>query len=104
MVVYKKLVRDKIPDIIKASGSTPITRILNNDEYLEALKNKLVEEASEARDNPVVEELADIKEVVMAISKVKGYTEVEIEQARLAKYEKRGGFDKRIFLESTDEK
>jgi predicted house-cleaning noncanonical NTP pyrophosphatase (MazG superfamily) len=103
MTVYKKLVRDKIPDIIKASGSTPITRILSDEEYLEALRNKLVEEASEARDNPVIEELADIKEVIMTISKVKGYTAEEIEQARLAKSKKRGGFDKRIFLVSTDE-
>jgi predicted house-cleaning noncanonical NTP pyrophosphatase (MazG superfamily) len=103
MTIYKKLVRDKIPDIIKASGSTPVTRTLNDEEYLDALRKKLVEEASEARDNPIVEELADIKEVIMTISKVKGYTAEEIEEARLAKFKKRGGFDKRIFLESTDD-
>lgn len=41
--IYNKLVRDKIPNIIKNNGGEPYTRILSNDEYIENLKKKLIE-------------------------------------------------------------
>ena len=31
--MYKKLVRDKIPEIIKGNNQNPITRILSDEEY-----------------------------------------------------------------------
>ena len=39
--VYKKLVRDKIPEIIEAEGKVATTKILSKTEYLEALIEKL---------------------------------------------------------------
>ncbi len=103
MKKYNKLVRDNIPKIIIANGSTPKTRSLDDKEYLTALCNKLVEEAMEARDNPVIEELADLLEVIMAIAKNIGYSFQQIEKVREKKKKLRGGFDKRIFLEETNE-
>ena len=44
MIEYQKLVRDKIPQIIRNSGSMPITRVLDDAEYLSCLENKLDEE------------------------------------------------------------
>ena len=44
-VVYNKLVRDLIPDIIAANGNQPSTRVLEHDSYQGALRSKLVEEA-----------------------------------------------------------
>lgn len=41
--IYNKLVRDNIPDIITSNKETPVTRILNEDEYKKALEEKLVE-------------------------------------------------------------
>ena len=38
-----KLVRDKIPEIIEAGGATPLTRILETEEYLACLEAKLDE-------------------------------------------------------------
>jgi predicted house-cleaning noncanonical NTP pyrophosphatase (MazG superfamily) len=103
MKKYSKLVRDKIPEIILSSGSIPITRILSDEEYLKALCDKLIEEANEAKDNPVVEELADLLEVIIAVGQYMGYSMSQIEEARIAKKKLRGGFEKRVFLESTDE-
>ena len=92
-----KLVRDKIPEIIEASGATPLTRILETEEYLSCLEAKLDEEVSEYHESEQVEELADILEVVYALAEAQGYSRQQL----LAVYEKknaaRGGFEKRIY-------
>ena len=44
MPIYNKLVRDKIPQIIKASGKSPTTKILNEKEYITELRKKSQEE------------------------------------------------------------
>ena len=62
-----KLVRDNIPDIIRADGKTPVTRILNQEEYLNELDRKLQEEVAEYQADKSMEELADILEVLSAI-------------------------------------
>lgn len=103
MTEFNKLVRDKIPEIIIANGETPQFHILENDsEYLQALLKKDVEEGLELAQDPNLEELADKLEVLYAIAKVRGYTPAQIEQTRADKAAKRGGFEKRIFLESTE--
>ena len=65
--IYNKLVRDNIPSIIKGNGATPITRILNEEEYKKELEKKLYEEYNEvleASGEDRVEELADMIEVI----------------------------------------
>ena len=61
--LYNKLVRDKIPNIIKNNGGEPYTRILSNDEYIENLKKKLIEECNEVvsakAKEDTLEELAE---------------------------------------------
>ena len=47
MKTYYKLIRDKIPEIIQADGKTCITRILSDEEYVDALEKKLNEEVAE---------------------------------------------------------
>lgn len=103
MKIHNKLVRDKIPEICKASGETPRTRIIEDDDaYIAALCEKLGEEAHEVKDNPSLEELADTLEVVYGIAKAISYTPEQIEAARSRKAEERGGFEHRIFLISTE--
>jgi len=96
---YNKLVRDKIPEIIKSKGETPIYRVLTSSEYLSALNQKLQEEVSEYLDDNCLEELSDILEVAFAIAAVKGYTPEELAQARDAKNNRNGAFNKKFFLE-----
>ena len=103
MKKYNKLVRDRIPEIIRSNGNTPRYRVIESDaEYLQALLKKDIEESAELRDNPSLEELADKLEILNAIGKALGYNPHEIELARAKKAKENGGFDARIFLESTD--
>lgn len=104
MKVYNKLVRDKIPEIIAAdNGKTCVTRIMEDDEYLETLNTKMQEELKEYLESGDVEELADLEEVLRAILDVKHVSYKEFEDVRNAKVEKRGAFKKKIFLVSVDD-
>ena len=103
MPVYNKLVRDKIPEIIKNSGKKAITTVLNEEEYLTELDRKLNEECAEYQQDKSIEELADMLEVIYAITVARGYSVGELEQVRREKAEKRGGFNGRIFLKEVIE-
>ncbi len=104
MKVYNKLVRDKIPEVISAdNGKTCVTRIMEDNEYLQTLNTKMQEELKEYLESGDVEELADLEEVLRAILDVKDVSYEEFEKIRNAKVEKRGAFKKKIFLESVSE-
>lgn len=92
-----KLVRDKVPDVIRAEGLVPVIRVAGPEEYAVRLRDKLREETEEflaSRDDP--EELADILEVLHALARQIGVTPEEVEELRAAKAAKRGGFNDRV--------
>jgi len=101
-VIHNKLVRDKIPEIIEAAGKAPACRILSEDEYIQELERKLVEECNEYLEDKTIEELADVMEVLYAITEARGYSVEQLENVRAEKADKRGGFKKRIYLEKVD--
>jgi predicted house-cleaning noncanonical NTP pyrophosphatase (MazG superfamily) len=104
-VSYGKLVRDEIPAIIESNGDVPITRILRDDEYIDALYAKIHEETNELADAASEEklsELADVFEVLLATAVALGFTQDDLEKASLDKRAKRGGFAKKIWLERTE--
>lgn len=103
MTIHRKLVRDKIPQIIRQSGRTCRTRSLSAEEYIAALDAKLQEELNEYLADGDLEELADLLEVMMAAAKARGHDFSEVEAIRREKTAKRGGFDQRLFLESVTE-
>ena len=98
-----KLVRDKIPAMIKKSGEKPQIRILEEAEYRRCLEAKLDEEVAEFHAEQNVEELADILEVVLALTKADGRSENELFAICRAKRDARGGFDDKILLLQVDE-
>lgn len=102
MKEYNKLVRDKIIDIIEADGRKAEYRILDNVEFRNELNKKLQEEVHEYLEDNNVEELADIVEVIYGILNSMDVSIDDFEKIRLAKKEKRGAFDKKIFLEKSE--
>jgi predicted house-cleaning noncanonical NTP pyrophosphatase (MazG superfamily) len=99
IVRYNKLVRDWIPDIIKAEGSIPKTHRATTKEYANKLDRKLKEETDEYLKSGKLAELADILEVVYAISALKKTGIRKLETMRKKKAAARGTFRKRIVLE-----
>lgn len=98
-IVYDKLVRDRIPEIVARDGKRAVTRVAGMAEHGTRLAAKLVEEAGEFRERPCVDELADVMECVVALCGHHGFTLGQVEAARVAKRAARGGFDGRIVLE-----
>lgn len=99
-----KLVRDRIPEIMLASGLAPRTRIARPEERLSWLLAKLREETAEVVDAPSIEECADVMEVVIAIAGELGYAEAQLRQVAAEKAEQRGKFGGGILLESGEDK
>lgn len=98
MKIYNKLVRDKIPEIISNdNGCVPKFRIMEDEEYLNALNVKLKEELNEYLNSGDVEELADLEEVLRAILDVKNVLYNDFEIIRLNKVKKRGAFKNKYF-------
>lgn len=96
-MMYQKLVRDNIPAIIEKNGETCVRRTLSDKEYEDALTNKLQEEVAE-----LLEEMADVMEVLYAMGKTRAVSKREIEQVRSQKASEKGAFSKKIFLVSTE--
>ncbi|WP_323372132.1 nucleoside triphosphate pyrophosphohydrolase [Streptomyces katsurahamanus] len=96
---YGKLVRDRVPQIIREDGAEPVTYIAGPEEYRNRLREKLGEEVAEfleADDSTAPEELADVLEVVQALAAVLGIDAGQLEKIREAKASERGGFADRI--------
>lgn len=108
MPIYNKLVRDNILEIIKAEGLSYNSRILTPDELLVEVKAKMIEEAHEFMEaiekKDAVEELADILELIHASLGAYGVGYEELEAIRMQKREKRGGFDRAIYLIDVEDK
>ena len=97
-IKYNKLVRDRIPEIIEASGKNCVAEILSDEDYLCMIDAKLDEELAEYHKDQNIEELADLIEVIYAATKARGYTLEQLETVRAEKAAKRGVFQKKLLL------
>lgn len=95
----KKLVRDKIPVILRTHGKRCVMHVADDAEYSAALRAKLQEEVAEFLADNTVEELADIVEVIRAIAAHEFGGWYRIETLREKKEEERGGFSERIIVD-----
>lgn len=103
MTMPGKLVRDRIPEIVRASGRSPLVRQLGDDERLPALLDKLQEEVDELRAATTVEdrteEMADVLEVLGAIATELGLAWLTVEATAATKRDERGGFQDGLWME-----
>ncbi|MEF9992716.1 MAG: nucleoside triphosphate pyrophosphohydrolase [Romboutsia sp.] len=100
MKVYDKLVRDRIPEIIEASGKRCEIEVVSDEVTLEYLYKKLGEEVSELLEDKNLEEIADCLEVLFGIACKMGYSEEDVLKKRDDKNFKNGGFKEGIILKS----
>ena len=105
--VYNKLVRDNIPSIIISNGGKPYTRILDDKDYKDELEKKLLEEYNEVinttNQEERIEELADMLEIIETLANVEGKELKDVIETAKNKKLKKGGFDKKIYLEKVIE-
>lgn len=108
MPVYNKLVRDKILEIIEIDGLAYNATVLKPEEHLTEIKAKLYEEVKEfdetTNKQDAIEEMADVLELLHAALKVYGADFEELEAVRVKKKQKRGGFDKGLYLIDVEDK
>lgn len=102
-IVYEKIVRDGIPEIIARGGKKAIVRKLDAREAVEKLEDKLTEELQEYLQDHSLEELADLLEVIHGLVLHRGIEWQELEEIRLRKRAERGGFEAGIYLEAVVE-
>lgn len=96
-----KLVRDKVPQLIRATGVEPTIRVAESEEYRSRLRAKLTEEVEEFLESEDPAELADIVEVLGAIAGDLGVEWAQVEKLRTEKATERGVFEDRLVW-STD--
>ena len=102
MIQYNKAIRDKIPEIIRESGSKCNIKTLSEKEFLEKMEKKLDEEVAEYHQSKSVEEIADIIEVLERVAALRGTSVKELMRIKEEKAQKRGKFEKNLFLVDTD--
>ncbi len=101
---YPKLVRDRIPEIIKQieRQDVPVRQLSKDSEFLEYLLKKIIEEAEElseaTTDSNLKEEIADVYEIIDAIIELKKLSTTEINSIQDEKRQKRGGFKQRLLM------
>ncbi|MBT3582388.1 nucleoside triphosphate pyrophosphohydrolase [Candidatus Woesearchaeota archaeon] len=102
VIDYDKLVRDKVPEIIKTFDRIPFTHTAEDDEYIKKLKAKLLEEVNEFINTDEEKELADILEIIYAICESKGIELAELEVTRRQKAKEKGSFKQKLILEKVE--
>ena len=98
---HSKAIRDKIPEIIQKDGYSCNVKELSDEEFLVEIEKKLSEEVIEYQNDRNPEELADILEVIYRIAKLRGISKEDLENIRIKKLQKHGGFEGNLFLIDT---
>lgn len=97
-----KLVRDKIPQIIIEDGRKPIYHIANPEEYKRELFRKVIEELEEFREDPCLEEAADLVEVAYTLVEAHGFSFADVLETGTMKAVLVGGFNRGIILDGIE--
>jgi Uncharacterized conserved protein len=103
MTDLPKLVRDRVPEIIREDGSTPVICEVDEDQkHLDLLAQKLVEESKEFAEDREDDELSDVLEVIRCYLEAAEIDREAIEEIRRNKAAQKGGFTEGIVLEDVE--
>lgn len=102
-IIYDKAIRDKIPEIIEATGKRATVEVVDKQTFNRYLEDKLSEELAEYLEEGHIEELADLVEVIYGLLELNSVTLEEFESIRAKKAEVRGGFSKRLVLKEVSD-
>lgn len=98
----EKLWRNKVPSICEQSGSIINSKILNDAEFDEQLRIKLLEEAAEVQaaqtKQDLIAELADMHDVLSEIMTLHNIDMNAVEKTRIQKCAEKGSFSDRIYV------
>lgn len=99
----EKLVRDRIPEIIREKGGAPRIRKAKGKELDLFLRRKIVEESGELLESGDSEEIVDILEAIDALLRLRKTDQALLDLQRETKRHYRGGFEKGLVLSQEDE-
>lgn len=92
-----------MPELMAKEGKNLEVRILNDTEFKEALRRKIIEEVSELKDAKddaeAKDKIAYLHEIADALGDAYGFPRKEILELKDKTHTERGGFEKRLFLE-----
>lgn len=97
-----KLVRDKIPEIAEKNNDNPEIETLEDEEILDYVTEKIVEEAIELHQSKETEELADLIEIIEKYKNIQEITQEEINKIRKQKNQEKGKFKQNYILKYTE--
>lgn len=106
MITFRcdKLARDNTIERMEKEGVILHYRIISGHKLREALLKKMVEEAQEVHDSvdhqEVIDELADVLEVIDGICKAYDISMNDVRAAKEQKHQTRGGFEKGVYIET----
>lgn len=107
MKIYNKLVRDKIPQIIQNEGKTVYSCTLDGENLRKMLKTKLIEESREVSKattkEEMINELADISEIIETIYEIFDIEEIDVDLAKNKKMKESGSFKSGTYLMCVEE-
>ena len=101
--IFSKLVRDKIGQMHIDAGHKLTIKNLSGQDLVKALCEKLHEEADEvssalSRDE-LIEEIADVQQVLNDLCKLQNINKDTLEDVRMKKESLKGGFTKGVYID-----
>lgn len=101
-----KLIRDRLPQMMRSEGITVHDRVMGDEEYKTCLKEKMVEEAQEVaastNQKDLCAECGDVLEVMISLLHVYGLTLDDVRAVADQKKKANGGFVDRIYVSCVD--
>lgn len=103
IVLYNKLVRDKVPEQIEHSGKSCAVEVVHDDRYRALLDMKLDEEMAAYQAHHSADTLASLVELIHAAAEARGWSWEELERHRLELRAAKGGYDRHLLLKQIEE-